>query len=112
MKGGFSYRIVATLPQGTGGPGEVLLSTLNTFALSVAGGHASDAHSHHPAAAGPVTLSFPLEEVLRALGATEPSKLASGIRILFRPVHLSDPGAPSSPVSIGSVTVSTGPQPH
>jgi tyrosinase len=80
-KGGFSFDVVASLPNSKSEP--MVLATLNTFTLSIA--------SHHAAEAGKQSLSFPLDEILPALGPISPEDLAKGLRVTFRPSQ--PPGA-------------------
>lgn|GEM_PF-1842779 len=103
--GGFSYSVSAALPGQSAH--EVPLTEINTFALSTRQGHVAG-HAHMAGdPSTPITLTFPLPAVLKALGLKTPAELARGLRIFFRPVQLLDQTAVSDPVSVGSVTIST-----
>jgi tyrosinase len=81
-EGGFSFDVVVSLQNSQAEP--MVLATLNTFTLSTA--------SHQIAAkAGKQTFSFPLNEILPALGPISPEALAKGLKVTFRPSQ--PPGA-------------------
>lgn len=107
--GGFSYSVSASLPDKEAR--EVRLTEINTFALSTLRHHRG-AHDHEANPSSGVTLSLPLQEVLKALGVSNSAGLAKGLRIVFRPVQLLEQTDVVDPVSVGSVTVTTSATPE
>jgi hypothetical protein len=106
QNGGFSFNILATLPDDGKGVKTVKLGQLGTFTWPGATG-AADAHDHDHGYK-PINLTIPLKEVLQETGITNPADLAKGLRIVFQAAHREKPGAPAPQyVKIGSISIKT-----
>ncbi|MDA9406528.1 tyrosinase family protein [Bradyrhizobium sp. CCBAU 45384] len=102
--GGFSFNILATLPDGQQGTRQVKVGQLGTFTWPTDdGGHG--AHAGHLA---PVSLTIPLKDVLSELGLSNPGDLANGLRVVFQAQHKEKPGEPPKEfVRVGSISIKT-----
>jgi tyrosinase len=100
-EGGFHYNIVALLNPADGGkPRRIKLGSIGTFSLSVAAHQTG--HKHNGKDLGKQTLTFPLNEVLTALGPIKAKDLEDGLQISLEPVQPAAPGSPEI-VKIGAV---------
>lgn len=102
--GGFSFNILAVLPDGQQGTRQVKVGQLGTFTWpSDNGGHAA-----HGGQLAPVTLTIPLKDVLSELGLSSPADLANGLRVVFQAQHKEKPGEPPKQfVKVGSISIKT-----
>jgi tyrosinase len=96
--GGFSFSIVASLPDGSGQTRRAVIGGLGTFTLSL------EAHAGGKTG-GKQTLRFPLTDVLNALGLKSPADLERGLRITFEPVHPAESVNEPEFVKVGAVKI-------
>ncbi|MCK1744137.1 tyrosinase family protein [Bradyrhizobium sp. 139] len=102
--GGFSFNILATLPDGPQGSRQVKVGQLGTFTWPTDDG----SHGGHAGHLAPVTLTIPLKDVLSELGLSSPEELANGLRVVFQAQHKEKPGEPPKQfVKVGSISIKT-----
>lgn len=100
-QGGFSFKIVASLPDASGAVHRATIGMLNTFSLSLS---AHEPESQH-GSVGKQTLKFPLADILNELGVTNPDVLAHGLRVTFEPAHSGEEAEQPDYVTIGAVKI-------
>jgi tyrosinase len=102
--GGFSFNILATLPDGQQGSRQVKVGQLGTFTWPSDDG----SHGAHGGNLAPVTLTIPLKDVLSELGLSSSQELANGLRVVFQAQHKEKPGEPPKQfVKVGSISIRT-----
>ena len=108
--GGFSYDVVASLPGGPGGQRRrVVIDSIGSFSLSLAA-HRQRRHMHG-AAPNKITLTYPLAKFLKAIGGTDATNIADGVRITLEPAHPPGRGRQPAYLTIGSIKLNVSPQP-
>jgi tyrosinase len=105
-EGGFSYRVVASLP-GAGGQPErrVTLGALGTFTLSMPAHEGGGDHAQHGNAGRKRSLEYPLADVLQALNVSDPAELERGLRITLEPTQPPEPSARTSGAAVENVRI-------
>jgi tyrosinase len=105
-QGGFSYKVIASLPDTAGGLRRATIGTLNSFSMSLL------AHSQGQEEVKKVTLSFPLADILSELNVESPDALSKGLRVTFEPAQSEEQGGEPDLVKIGAIKIvgSTSPQ--
>jgi tyrosinase len=98
-EGGFSYKIVASLPDASGGLRRAVIGTLNTFSMSLL------AHAQGKQDVGKLTLNFPLADILSELKVDSPAALGKGLRVTFEPAQSEEQGGPDDLVKIGAMKI-------
>jgi tyrosinase len=98
-EGGFSYKIVASLPDSAGGFHRAAIGTLNSFSMSLL------AQAHGRQQVGKVTLTFPLAEILSELNVQNADALSKGLRVTFQPAQSEEQGGEPDLVKIGAIKI-------
>ena len=99
-QGGFSFKIVATLPDDAGGVRRAVIGALNSFSMS-----ALAQSQGNQSALGKLTLTFPLADILSDLNVQSPEALSKGLRVTFQPAHSDEQGAEPDFVKIGAIKI-------
>lgn len=100
-EGGFSFNIVASLPDAERGVRRAVIGTLNTFSLSLW----AQSQDHEHGALEKQTLKFPLVDILKDLDLKTPDELEHGLRVTFLPAHSGEEAEQPEYVKIGAVKI-------
>lgn len=99
-QGGFSFKIVASLPDDVAGAHRAVIGALNSFSMSALAQSQGD-----PNTSGKLTLTFPLADILSGLNVPNADALSKGLRVTFQPAHSDEQGAEPDFVKIGAIKI-------